>query len=776
MTAAARHAAAFGWLAALALLALFAARTLEIGTDLRLFLPAPDDEAERLLVEEIGDGPAARLLLVAIEGGDAARRAEASRALAAALRDDSAFRHVANGEFDAAQVDESLLPYRYLLTPAFDARPLDATRLGAELEARLEDLASPIGPAIEPWLARDPTLALAGLVERMRGNVEVALDDDVFVSRDGERALLAIETDAAGFDPDAQAVALAKLDAAFARVAGDPALRLVVSGPGRFAATIKQRTQRDAARLSVLATLGMALLTFVAYRSGGAIVLAALPLASAAAAGLAAVAAAFGEVHGITLAFGATLIGVAQDYPIHLLSHQRPAIAPRDNARSLWPTLATGVVGTCVAYGAFLVSGVAGLAQLGLFTIAGLAAAALATRFVLPPLIDRGMRDRADVAGLARIDGALDRMRVRRVASVAMLLALAAAAAIFAAPAPAWQNDLAALTPLPRELLERDAKLRADLGAPDARHLIVLGGADADAALARAEAFEPALAALVESGAIAGYDHAARYLPSVATQRRRQAALPGEADLRAMLPAAIGELPFDAETFEPFVADIARARALPPLTPERLAGSPLETRVGGLLLRREDRATAIVSLAGLADRAAVERAALAHGATFLDLKGASEALVARYRQRILASLAIAAAILAAIVLLALRSPRRALRVLLPMLLATLAVVAVLRLAGIPMSLFHLIALVLGAGLGLDYALFFEHAGDEPAARRRTLHGLLVCAASTLMVFALLATSSLPVLRAIGTTVSLAAVLNFALSLAFAREGGGHAGS
>ena len=47
-----------------------------------------------------------------------------------------------------------------------------------------------------------------------------------------------------------------------------------------------------------------------------------------------AVGAMFGAVHGITLAFGFTLIGVAQDYPLHLLSHRRADRAPaRDRAR-----------------------------------------------------------------------------------------------------------------------------------------------------------------------------------------------------------------------------------------------------------------------------------------------------------------------------------------------------------------------------------------------------------------------------------------------------------
>jgi predicted exporter len=80
----------------------------------------------------------------------------------------------------------------------------------------------------------------------------------------------------------------------------------------------------------------------------------------------------------------------------------------------------------------------------------------------------------------------------------------------------------------------------------------------------------------------------------------------------------------------------------------------------------------------------------------------------------------------------------------------------------------LIALVLAAGLGLDYALFFERAAEDPAEQRRTLHAILVCSLSTLMVFVLLATSSLPVLRSMGVTVAAGVVCNFFLAMLLTR--------
>ena len=104
----------------------------------------------------------------------------------------------------------------------------------------------------------------------------------------------------------------------------------------------------------------------------------------------------------------------------------------------------------------------------------------------------------------------------------------------------------------------------------------------------------------------------------------------------------------------------------------------------------------------------------------------------------------------------------------PLALTTLIVVAVLQAAGVSLNLFHLISLILAAGLGLDYALFFEHAADDAAEQARTLHAVLACASSTLWVFVLLATADLPVLRAIGAPVALGVVVNFVLALLLTR--------
>lgn len=769
MTPRMRIAFALLWLVVLAFAGWFIGSRVELSGDLRKFMPTAQTPAQKLLIDELGEGPGSRLLLVALSGSDAAALAAQSAALREKLAAQPLFKLVANGGetgFDA--VPERLRPYRYLLSDTLDTQRFDRDFFNAELAQRMQDLGSPAAALVEPLLPRDPTLETLKLAETWQPANAPQRLHGVWFDHKGREALLAIETQAAGFDPKGQQAAIDSIRVAFAEVATDGDSRLTLSGPGAFSVEIGGRTAREASWIGTLDGLIFALLLWLGYRSWKAPLLGGLPLASGGLAGLAAVTLLFDGVHGITIAFGFTLIGVAQDYPIHLFSHQRAGLSPWANARALWPTLGTGVASTCIAYFTFLVSGVDGLEQLAVFTVAGLGVAALTTRFLLPALIDPDPRDVAESPRLARLWRHLARLPRINAAAYAALACIAIAIAWWA-PGPFWQNDLSRLTPVAPSLLARDAQLRGELGAPDVRYVIAVEARDPESALQALEKLQPALEALRGQGAIGGFDSAARYLPSHARQRARQARLPEKKTLQRDFSAAVSASAFEPDAFEGFVDDVETARSAPPLSPRDLAGTPLAVTVEGLLVQRPDRTTALVSLNGLKNPAKVARVATAHGAQLLDLKQASESLVAAYRERVLWALALASLLLVATVWIALRQPRRVLRVLAPMALTTLLILAVLRGFGIELNLFHLVALILAAGLGLDYALFFDHAGDDRAGQLRTLHAIIVCSLTTLLVFSLLALSSIPVLRAIGSTVALGVFYNFVLALLVTRS-------
>lgn len=762
------------WLGLLALLAWVAVAQLNPSGDLRLFLPEARDARQALLLDSLGEGPGSRMLLLAVSGAEPDALSEVSRELVLALSDAPGIRRVANGEHDLGALPEELLAARYLLSPGFDEHPLDTARLRQEMGARLQDLGSPAASLVEPWVARDPTLEVLRLAERWAPAQEPASFDGVWFDPDTTHALLVVEGEAAAFDPTGQQSVVDTVQQAFEQARADlavdlgvdlNAVRLEVSGPGAFSVLMRGQTQGEATRLGLFAGLGMVIVLSLAYRRLRAPLLAALPLASGILAGLAAVALQFDGVHGITLAFGITLIGIAQDYPIHLFSHRRAGSDSYACVRELWPTLLTGVLSTCLAFGSFFVSGVEGLHQLAVFSITGLLTAALCTRFALPALLGDWPVDPERQRWTLGVWQQLDRLR--GMALVLPLLAVAALAWLVVSPQPLWDDRLGGLTPVPMELLQRDGELRGQLGVADVRHVLAVEGGDVQALLKRSEALEPVLDGLVQRGALDGFELPSHLLPSASVQRQRQARLPAADALQAMLAEASEGLPFRAQAFAPFEADLARARDMAPLQIADLEDTPLQPRLAAMLRVPEGDAPVLglASLTGVRDLDAIAAVVEAAGEEvwLMDLQAAAQTMSSAWRVHVLWALGIAIVLLCAALAVALRSVPRAARVLAPVALAGLLLAALLNAFGVSFTLFHLVAAILAAGLGLDYALFFERARHDRSQARRTLHAIVLCAVSTGLVFGLLGTSSIPVLRAIGLTVALGVVLNIFLA-------------
>ena len=153
--------------------------------------------------------------------------------------------------------------------------------------------------------------------------------------------------------------------------------------------------------------------------------------------------------------------------------------------------------------------------------------------------MDPARRDFGDSAALGSLWNAIARLPRPCVAGASRSRS-SAPPCIVLAPRPLWENNLAELTPVPADLLAVDQELRARARRPpDLRYMLAVDAPDDEAALAQLESLDPrAASSWWQRGAIAGFDHAARYVPSAATQRARQASLPDSASLRAALDAA----------------------------------------------------------------------------------------------------------------------------------------------------------------------------------------------------------------------------------------------
>jgi predicted exporter len=780
------------WLGCIGLAAIVVARAHYI-TDLSAFLPAHPTPTQQLLVDQLRDGPASRLILIAIERGDAAQRARVSIAMANRLRQDPQFSSVGNGELIAAQRDrEFLFQHRYLLSESVNAERFSTAGLQAAIQDTIDSLASPAGVLFKSLLPRDPTGELLNILDQLTRSAAPESRDGVWVSADVTRTLAVAQTAASGSDSDAQSGAIDAIRAAFTAAVGTlqsgPAgdLQLRVSGPGVFAVEARAKIEKAAIRLSILSSILVVALLLAVYRSLPALGLGLLPVASGALIGVAAVALGFGAVHGITLGFGITLIGESVDYSIYFFIQSRQAssdVAGSSWRQLWWPTIRLGMLTSVCGFASLLPSGFPGLKQLGLYSISGLIAAALVTRYVLPAMLPSGFAIH-DVsgfgAGVARL-----LLRCQRIGRGALMLsggvlAILMLAALYQHRNTLWNRELSAFSPISTEEQNYDAKLRADLGAADVRELVIVSGPDVESILRSAERAARTLQGLVDEKVIGGYESPTNYLPSMAMQEMRRSSLPAPALLRTNLQQALQGLPLRLDRLQPFLEDAETTRHMALLTPRDLVGTSLNAGFDALILHQSDKWNALLPMRAAAVGQEIDKsrvvAALHDGdlpeARVLDLKQESDALYASYLSEAIHYSVAGFLALSVLLLTALRSPLRVARVLAPLVLAVLTVAAALAISGVQLSILHLVGMLLIVAVGSNYALFFDRQANSPeqASESLTLASLVIANASCVIGFGLLSFSQVPVLVALGTTVAPGAFL----ALLFAAIGFGAA--
>jgi len=819
-----------GWLATAVWAALVIAATVVVvfahyTTDLSAFLPRSPTPTQRLLVDQLREGIASRLILVGIEGADSAERARISIAMAKRLRADPQFVAVSNGEPVGVERDrEVLFNHRYLLSETVTADRFTVPGLRDSIQETLDLLASPMGMIAKSLLPRDPTGEMLQIIDQLGSERQPPSLDGVWASRDGKRALLVAQTRAAGSDTDGQEAAVAAVRAAFDEAASEgakaghaatgagegngvgasatgreraggtngampgsggiggvagpatsagpggrrAAASLEMSGPGVFSVAARANIKHQVAVLSVLSTLLITLMLLWVYRSFRALVLGLVPVASGALAGISAVALGFGSVHGITLGFGVTLIGESVDYSIYLF------IQSQQRNSALWPTIRLGVLTSIVGFMSLLPSGFPGLQQLGLFSISGLVTAALVTRYVLPNLMPPKLNI-GDVTPLGtEVGAALQRVRAPR--ALLLIIPVLAAVVLYTHRGSVWNHELSALSPISAADQALDSMLRSDIGAPDVSYLVVVSGPSQEAVLRAAEAADPGLEALVDQKVISGFESPARYLPSLEAQRARQASIPNAEVVKGNLVSALRGLPIQIDRLDPFLHDIDAARNQPLLTRKDLDGTSLSTGVDALLLNDGPRWSALLPLHVPTTVAidigrvhsAISDVAFGPGveAVVLDVKGEVDRLYSSYLNAVVRLSLAGFAGIVVLLTLFLHSPARTARVVAPLALAVLTVTAGLVLLGEQLTILHLIGMLLIVAVGSNYALFFDtHAGSSPL----TLASLVIANTATVLGFGVLAFSSVPVLSALGSTVAPGAFLALVFSALLADE-------
>jgi len=738
---------------------------LELRESITEFLPASVDPDLDHVFQGFANSEQARRMVLTLRGADEATARQAAAALAQRLRQDPEVAWVESGPDPrwGETVYDMYFPRRLLLLspdPKVDMAQLlsDEGLRAAALELKA-GLAGPLSPLVRATAAADPLGAFPRLLERL-GRLRpagVAVVDGSFMTADRRWAIVFLGTRSSPFVAATQAPFLERLQAAFAAVDREysGALRLERSGINRFATASAQAIRTDMVRISVFSSVAIVLVFVLLFRSLLALCAAVLPLAVGMLAALAFGYAAPNGLHVLTLAFGATLLGVCIDYPIHYLMHRtlHGDGEAQGGTRAVWSGLFLGALTTAVGFACLALSPYPGIRELAIFAATGVAAAFVCTRFLLPGLVVNQLHPRPALLRGAALAGRLMELAVRH-RRIAMLGPVVALVVSLCAPfVVRWGDEVKRLNTSFPALDAEEAAVQGRVADIDSSRFVVSLGDDEEAALQVAERVDRVLDRAVREELVAGYRSITAFLWSVQTQRSNLEAVQAAPGLGSRLSESFAAEGFRRGAFAEFEQALAGDPA--PLTYDELSGSRSSRAAQSHRIVVGEKVGFVTFLSGIADDAALRRLIEPVAeARYVDQAAFLRDVYAEYRGQAVALFAYG--ILLVTVIVALRYRRVWLVVVAcgPALLGVGVSLTVLGLWVGELHLLHVLAALLVFSMGVDYGVFLLEMRQRPPELAAAALSVVLAASFTMLSFGLLAISANGALRAIGLTMAI----------------------
>lgn len=682
----------------------------------------------------------------------------------------------------------------------------EAAKLSGEVEANWLAPFEPhrlslLGPAQEAQLRSEPAkfwsdVALAKLYGAFSGPKLGAFRDDPFDlfsgwvqeraretpvrPRDGslfvadathQYVLMPMTLKAPAFSLAAQQKVLPLLaQAAAAARAAAPDAQVIQAGVILHAGAAGQQAEGEVSTIGVGTLIGIVLLTWFSFRSLRPIGLILTSIGVGFLGSLSVCLLLFDSVHLLTLVFGASLIGVAQDYGIYFLCNRLGADRSLDSAsllKRLLPGLFLTLLAAVIGYMGLALTPFPGLRHMAVFSAVGLIFAWLTVVCWFPALVGPDTLKSGPLARWYCTTLALWprlRMNAASLLGIALFLGLAG----FGWSRLTANDDIRSLQTPPKHLVADQIKLGKLLDAPTPVQYYLVRGDSPETVLQREEALKRRLDPLIAKGSISGYQALSNWVPSKKVQAERRALveatlLQADGPLHAVAKAIDEDASWVAATREHLLTPVA------PMTVDAfLQTAPSEPWRHLWLGDSASVHASIVAIRGLGIASLPqlrEAAAGLEGVQWVDKVAEISSVLGRYRQTM--GWVVLGAYLVVLGVLLPRYGRSAWRVLAPVATATIATVALFGYAGQPLQMFHVLALMLLLGVGIDYGIFLQ----ENATRRDTTPWLAVglSAVSTILSFGLLGLSRTPALQAFGLTMLIGTTLAWLLTPFFAKQ-------
>ncbi|RZT93970.1 putative exporter [Advenella incenata] len=533
-------------------------------------------------------------------------------------------------------------------------------------------------------------------------------------------------------------------------------VRVLMAGGAIYSAQGKAEGGQESTWMSITGSILTILFLLLMFRSSR-ILLLALPVAAGLLAGFAACIALLGSIHILTLIIGTSLVGLVVDFPLHWLSHAtldarwQPWPAVRRVSRPFIISLAVTVTG----YLFLLLTPLPILQQTAVFSSAAVISTFLFTRLLLPALFNHWQPRPTPglmplLNGLRRgIRGAGE--RIRHTPLLAILLLVVAASGLYLSN---WQDDIRNWVNTPQSLLNQAIQVGRLTGIEPTSQYFIVQAADQESLLQTEQRLSARLDTLIAQGQLRNYRAVSQWVNPASEQQALKATL---ATL-SQQPQAWAPLHALGVPDSALQAELKRRQDQPVLTIEQSLRGTLAEPWRALWLGPDEqgRPSSMITMNGLQDPSVLP--ALTQnipGVSLVDQRSHINTLFAQTRLEAIV-LKLLSYTVGFLILYRVFGTRPALRILLVPLSASLTVMSLSGLIGMPLNLFCIFGLLLVTAIGIDYAVY-AYTPTLPAEEKTA--GIFMTSITTMITFGLLYFSSTPAVATFGLSVVLGVLCN-----------------
>ena len=747
------------------ILALCVVLVVHFKTDLSAFVISGNNAEEMLLASEMQSGALSRRYLLSVSKKKIAAndgRQPSTRFIQTLIQKLKAIDGVVdvwapNQQSNISQTIQTLYGSyansMYSLNPETDLKLFfssEGLKQRAELVKTL--LLSPQGVLFKKTILQDPLLLTLNGFKSLGGQMQKVNSQD-----DGIYQNLILETRMAGLDAIQQGRIQHSITSIFESINKSQAdlYQLEMTGVPVFAVATQTLMQGDITKVSILSTVVLTVIFLCLFRSFGVMLKVFTLLITVILSAILITQLVFGYVHGMTIAMGATLVGICIDYPIHAIVH---AQSVKFSERILitakvWPSMVLGGVTTVIGYIALGSSGYPGFQQVAVFASSGIIISLLLTRFVLPRLMTEADTKQLSVPFIKGWAGVSQHYRKWLIGCLVLFITVAS----FNLKSLHWMEDMQELTPELDYLKLNDKRIRQRMTSIEPGRFAMVTGDNIEMALQKAETVYSVLNELTQTDALTDYFGLYPWLLSEQKQKSNQVLLQSylTPENRALWKNTLSEAGLSVNKLGHL--DYASKQRL---SLKELQQSSVGKLIGSQIVIGKKQTIIMIWLGQ--HQPEVVRLALQkiQGVQYFSQRDMLNNMTRDYTERAQLLLMVGVTVIVLLLLGRYRSIVKTVHTLLPAVLAAFLILIGWSYTGEAISFLHLVGFLLVIAICVDYGIFYqENRGGDITL---TYQAMAVSMLTSAIAFGSLIAAESTSLRILSAVVAFGVILGFML--------------